>query len=126
MAAINLDHLLEKRREVVGDAHKFPVEFAGRVFHFVAPEIAGADWNDRHAELREDSHAGIISTEALRVEMAELMLEDEADDFINLANEQGVDPLSLIMWAVEDHNDRVGKTRSQRNLNRSQRRAKQR
>lgn len=126
MASVNLDSLLEKRREATGSAHCFPVEFSGKTFHFVAPEIASTEWNDRHSALREDSVEGLISQEDLRREMTDLVLGDEAESFIEAANKEDIDPLVLIAWAMEDHADYVGKTRSRQNSNRSQRRAKQR
>ncbi|MGY0887118.1 hypothetical protein ACW675_07185 [Corynebacterium aurimucosum] len=126
MAATNLDALLEKRREVVGDAHTFPVEFAGITFHFIAPELASSEWNDRHTALRDDIQDGFISTSDARTEMADLVLGDQAAAFIEKANEAGVDPLSLIGWALQDHAEYVGKIRSRENSNRSQRRAKRR
>ncbi|QRP98947.1 hypothetical protein I6J72_05455 [Corynebacterium sp. FDAARGOS 1242] len=126
MAATNLDALLAKRREVVGDAHTFPVEFAGTTFHFIAPELASAEWNDRHTELREDAADGIIFGDTLRAEMTDLILGDEAEAFIEKANEAGVDPLSMIGWAMQDHAEHVGKTQSRQSSNRSQRRARQR
>ncbi|MDK6814508.1 hypothetical protein QP363_10960 [Corynebacterium sp. UMB6689] len=126
MATTNLDALLEKRREVVGDSHSFPVEFAGTTFHFVAPELASAEWNDRHTALRDDIQDGVITSGDARAEMADLVLGDEAEAFIEKANEADVDPLSLIGWALQDHADYVGKIRSRENSNRFQRRAKRR
>lgn len=126
MATTNLDALLAKRREVVGDDHSFPVEFAGTTFHFVAPELASTEWNDRHTALRDDAEDGLISTDDLRAEMADLILGDEAADFIEKADEAGIDPLTLIGWAMRDHAEHVGKIQSRENSNRSQRRARRR
>ncbi|MGV3071482.1 hypothetical protein ACEE90_03430 [Corynebacterium phoceense] len=124
--SINLDALLEKRREVVGDAHKFPVEFQGKTFHFVAPEIASSEWNDKRNQLNDDYEDGIISAESMRDETLALILEDEAEDFRATADAAGVDPLTLLGMAMQDHADHVGKIRARQNSNRSQRRAKQR
>lgn len=125
MAAINLDALLAKRREVLGSDHTFPVEFAGETFQFIAPELATKEWNEDWTSLREDAADGIVSAAVQREETLRLVLGGQADDFVAAAEAAGIDPLTLVGWAMEDHAEYVGKTRSRQSSNRAQRRAKQ-
>lgn len=123
---IDLNAMLAKRAEVLGEGNKFDVKLGDKAFYFVAPELASSEWNDRHQAFLEDIRDGLMTSETAREEFLGLALEEQAEEFAEAADEIGVDPFIIAQMAFQEHAEYVGKTQSQKPLNRTQRRAKQR
>lgn len=123
---IDLNAMLAKRAEVLEEGNKFDVKLGDKTFYFVAPELASSEWNDRHQAFLEDIRDGLMTSETAREEFLGLALEDQAEEFAEAADNIGVDPFIIAQMAFQEHAESVGKTQSQKSLNRTQRRAKQR
>ncbi|AEX68845.1 hypothetical protein Q6D62_00930 [Corynebacterium diphtheriae] len=123
---IDLNAMLAKRAEVLGEGNKFDVALGDKTFYFVAPELASSEWNDRHQAFLEDIQEGLLTSTTAREEFLGLALEDQAEEFAQVADNIGVDPFIIAQMAFQEHAESVGKTQSQKSLNRTQRRAKRR
>lgn len=110
---INLDAMLAKRREAVGDAKGFPVEFGGKTFYFTAPELASSDFNDRFDELQRDVQDGLMTAKDVRAEFLDMFLGEQADEFAALCEKEKVDPTPIILYAVQEHNEAVAENPTQ-------------
>lgn len=123
---IDLNAMLAKRAEVLGEGNKFDVTLGDKTFYFVAPELASSEWNDRHQAFLEDIQDGLMTSTTAREEFLELALEDQAEEFAQAADAIGIDPFIIAQMAFQEHAESVGKTQSQKSSNRAQRRAKRR
>lgn len=65
---IDLNAMLAKRAEVLGEGNKFDVKLGDKTFYFVAPELASSEWNDRHQAFLEDIRDGLMTSETAREE----------------------------------------------------------
>lgn len=124
--AINMDALIAKRAEVLGEGHKFDIDFAGTKFWFVAPELASEDWNRRLEDLQEDSQDGVIAADQFREEFLSLLLGEQVEAFSKAAQKLDIDPLIVARMAMEEHSERVGKVRSRRSSSNGPKSAKRR
>ena len=98
----SFDEIIAQRRDAVGaDGRTVAIEGFGKPWQVAAPNLQSADWNDRFQDLVNDVADNIISTADYRVELADLMLGDQAGDFIAAAEKEGVDPLTLLNWALQ-------------------------
>lgn len=97
----SFDELIAQRRDAVGaDGRTVPIEGFGKTWQIAAPNLQSAEWNDRFQDLVDDVADNVISTTDYRAELADLMLGDQASDFIAAAEKEGVDPLTLLNWAL--------------------------
>lgn len=124
--AVNLDALLEKRREVLGEKDKFEVSFADKSWWFTAPELASADWNDRFNYYAEDLREGTIGLSDAREELLELLLGDAAEEFAATCDKTGIDPYTVANMAMSEYRENQAKNRSRPNSQRTPKRAKRR
>lgn len=106
---IDLNAMLAKRAEVLGEGNKFDVTLGDKTFYFVAPELASSDWNDRHQAFLEDIQEGLLTSTTAREEFLELTLEDQAEEFAQAADNIGVDPFIIAQMAFQEHAESVGK-----------------
>lgn len=98
------DAIIAKRAEALNnDGKTFTFPGFGRDWHLTAPELAGADWNDRFADLLDDVRSNSISNQDYREELLDLILSEEADEFAVKCDEVGVDPATLINAALQQY-----------------------
>lgn len=124
--SINLDAMLAKRAETLGEGNKFDVEFGGKTFWVVAPELASADWNDEFNALTNDIREDLIDQATAREEFCRLLLADQVDAFVEAATKANIDPFTVLQLAMEEHREQVGKTRPRHSSANTQTRSKRR
>lgn len=122
------DAMIAKRAEATGteDGRRFEVPGFGRTWHLISPELASDEWNDKFAELQSDLQGGYISLADFREDYVDLMLGDEADDFLDAADEADIDPVSLLNWALEEYSEERKKNPTSRSSRSTRRRSKRR
>lgn len=122
------DAMIAKRAEATGteDGRKFTVPGFGRDWHIVSPELADEEWSNRFSEVQLDLREGHITLADFREEYLDLLLDDEADDFSDAADEAGIDPLQLLNWALEEYAAERRKNPTSRSSRRSRRHSKRR
>lgn len=102
------DAMIAKRKERLGgDGKTFTVPGFGQEWHIAAPELQTAEWNDKMVDLRNDVSQEYLSQTQFREEFVEMLLGDQSEDFMDAADEAGIDPLDLLNWAVEEHAEQV-------------------
>ena len=120
------DAMIAKRKERLGgDGTTFVVPGFGQDWHIAAPELQSAEWNDDVVEMRNDVANGYMSQSDFRDEFVKMLLGEQSDDFMDAADEAGIDPLDLLNWAIEQHTEQVraNPTRvGSRNIRRQQKR----
>lgn len=104
---IDLNAMLAKRREVLGEGNKFDVDFGGKKFWFVAPNLASEEWNARFNDLQDDLKADAISRGDFAEEFLDLLLDDQVDEFRKAAEKEGIDPSTVASWAVQEYAEKV-------------------
>lgn len=123
---IDLNAMLAKRREVLGEGNKFDVDFGGKKFWFVAPNLASEEWNARFNDLQDDLKADAISRQDFADEFLELLLDDQVEEFRKAAAKEGIDPSTMATWAVQEYAESVRenptRSSSRNTPNRSKRR----
>lgn len=124
--SINMDALIAKRAEVLGEGHKFDIELGGKKFWLVAPELASEEWNRTFEALQEDLREGIVSTDDFREEFLNLLLEDQVEEFRKATEKLTVDSMTVARMALEEHAEVVGKARSRKSLRNTRTSAKRR
>lgn len=125
------DALIAKRREAVGGSGKtFTMPGFGRDWELMAPELASAAWNDRFTELQQDVRDDAISTSDFRTEFCELILGDQAADFMDACDAamdgEGIDPIDLLTWAMSEHREKVQENPTRSSSRNNRPRAKRR
>lgn len=125
------DAFIEKRKEAVGgEGNTFKIPGFGREWDIIAPDLAGPDWIDSFDALSQDIADGLITTAQHREEFCELLLGDQAEDFLAAcatANDgKGINAVGLLNWALSKYREQREENPTQGRSRAIRRRAKRR
>lgn len=110
MKALNIDQMLQKRREEVGSKDRFPVIVNATTFWLKDPTIANREWNDHLADAQRNFKDGVYDETQLREIMVDLYLaEDKQQEFVDACDTIEIDPFLAIQMGLQNQADESGK-----------------
>ena len=99
----SFDALIEQRKDAVGaEGRHVTINGFGQEWRVAVPGLQSAAWNDTFDELNEDVNSGVIATTDFRAEMCDLMLGEQAEDFIHVCDENNIDPVILLTGVLQE------------------------
>lgn len=94
----SFEDIVEQRREALGvkDGTTVKVPGFGREWEIAVPGLQDSTWNDAWSDLHIDMNDGLVAMADFRREVTEMILGDQAEDFIAECDKIGQDPSALL------------------------------
>lgn len=127
MTVINIDAMLEKRREVLGEGDRFQIVVNEKEFWLKAPELADQEWNDEFSAFREDAEAGRLTNADAREWLVSLFVDDkEVEALKEACAALKIDIAAVIQYAISEHAEEVAENPTPKSSRRFRRQSKRR
>ncbi|APT92693.1 hypothetical protein CPHO_07065 [Corynebacterium phocae] len=123
----SFEDLIAQRRDALGaDGKTVTFPGFGKDWEVAAPGLQSAEWNDDFSALNQDYKDELLSFADFRAEFCSMILGEQAEDFSAACDKAGVDPVTLLNWALESIQKDVAENPTRRTSATTRQRARRR